>query len=170
MKNKTLLKAFDRIHKLILSFVDWLLRRSFDTPISNFFKGLLMFGLFIIFIHVAMFIVSIPAVVLFLTMYKGSSFIYELFPKQLLHNEFYSLEIGLFSFILFAYLLVLIISILIIVWNFLFKKNYKFKLFSKETGQDLFSLSYAFAGLFIIINLNLFVLVAIVFFLYGLFF
>ena len=90
-------------NSLISKVFDWLTKRSFDTPISNFFKGLIIFAFFIAFVHIALFVVSIPALIIYLTLFKGTEIIFELFPKSIIDNDFLSFEAGLISFLLTAY-------------------------------------------------------------------
>ena len=110
-------------NSLISKVFDWLTKRSFDTPISNFFKGLIIFAFFIAFVHIALFVVSIPALIIYLTLFKGTEIIFELFPKSIIDNDFLSFEAGLISFLLTAYAIFIIITLCIVIWDMIKKKT-----------------------------------------------
>ena len=74
-------------NSLVSKIFDWLTKSSFDTPISNFFKGLILFAFFIAFVHITLFVVSIPALIIWLVLFKGTEAIFELFPKSITNNE-----------------------------------------------------------------------------------
>tara|TARA_B100000959_G_C14813659_1_gene554881 strand:+ start:338 stop:841 length:504 start_codon:yes stop_codon:yes gene_type:complete len=157
------------IDKIVTKFFDWQSKWSFDTPISNFFKGLVLFGVFIIFIYIALFLVAIPATILYLVLFKGSETVYNLFPEELLKNEFFSMEAGLISFLLVFYLIFILFAICIVVWDIFIKKTNKYKMSLEEMAKGFFESIYFFAKIFVTINLMFLAFAVLVGFLWGLF-
>ena len=157
------------IDKIVTKFFDWQSKWSFDTPISNFFKGLVIFGLFIVFIYIAMLIVSIPALIFILVLFKGTESVYNLFPQQLINNDFFSLEAGLISFLLVFYLIFILFAICIVVWDIFIKKTNKYKMSLEEMAKGFFESIYFFAKIFVAINLMFLAFAVLVGFLWGLF-
>ena len=129
--------------------IDWLFSRHLDKPFSNFFKSILLFGIFIIGIHIVLAIAATPATILWLVIFFGGEYIYNLIPEYITSNEFFSIEAGLFSGLIVFWCIFLIFSICIICWDILVKKE-KYSLseiLSGLSGSVLF-----FAKIFVAIN------------------
>ena len=152
-------------NSLISKVFDWLTKRSFDTPISNFFKGLIIFAFFIAFVHIALFVVSIPALIIYLTLFKGTEIIFELFPKSIIDNDFLSFEAGLISFLLTAYAIFIIITLCIVIWDMIKKKQFNFNFF--ELSKDLFKSIYYLGYSFIFLNIAFLSIVTIILLFFG---
>jgi len=152
-------------NSLISKVFDWLTKRSFDTPISNFFKGLIIFAFFIAFVHIALFVVSIPALIIYLTLFKGTEVIFELFPKSIIDNDFLSFEAGLISFLLTAYAIFIIITLCIVIWDMIKKKQFNFNFF--ELSKDLFKSIYYLGYSFIFLNIAFLSIVTIILLFFG---
>ncbi len=157
------------IDKITSNFFDWVGKRSFETPISNFFKGLVLFGVFIIFIYIALFIVSIPATIFYLVLFKGSETVYNLFPEALLKNDFFSMELGLISFLLVLYLIFILFAVSIVIWDLFIKKTNKYKISLEGMARGFFESTYFFAKIFVAINLIFLAFAVLLGFLLGLF-
>ena len=139
---------------------DWLFSRHLDKPFSNFFKSILLFGIFIIGIHIVLAIAATPATILWLVIFFGGEYIYNLIPEYITSNEFFSIEAGLFSGLIVLWCIFLIFSICIICWDILVKKE-KYSLseiLSGLSGSVLF-----FAKIFVAIN-AMFLLVFVIFY------
>ncbi len=152
-------------NSLISKVFDWLTKRSFDTPISNFFKGLIIFAFFIAFVHIALFVVSIPALIIYLTLFKGTEVIFDLFPKSIIDNDFLSFEAGLISFLLTAYAIFIIITLCIVIWDMIKKKQFNFNFF--ELSKDLFKSIYYLGYSFIFLNIAFLSIVTIILLFFG---
>jgi len=146
--------------------VDWLFSRNFDKPLSNFFKNILLFGLFIIGAYVVLGIAAFPATILWLLIFYGGEYIYNLFPKYITDNSFFSIEVGLFSGLIVFWCIFLLFCIFIILRDFLIKKK-KFSL-----SEIFFGFSegiFFFAKIFLSLNAILLFGIGIFFFFLGFF-
>jgi|ETNmetMinimDraft_33_1059910.scaffolds.fasta_scaffold11393_2 hypothetical protein len=153
---------------LVTKFFDWQSKSSFDTPILNFFKGLVLFGVYIIFIYIAMFIVSIPALILYLVLFKGTESVYNLLPQELVNNDFLSMEAGLISFLLVLYLIFILFAVCIVVWDIFIKKTKKYKISFGEITKGFFESIYFLVKIFVAINFMFLAFAAVIAFLWGL--
>jgi hypothetical protein len=152
-------------NSLISKVFDWLTNTSFDTPISNFFKGLILFAFFILFIHIALFVVSLPASIIYLALFVGTEAIFELFPKSILNNDFLSLEAGLISFLVTAYAIFILITLCIVIWDMVKKKQFNFNFF--KISKDLFKSIYYLGYSFIYLNIAFLLLAIIILLIFG---
>jgi hypothetical protein len=152
-------------NSLVSKIFDWLTKSSFDTPISNFFKGLILFAFFIAFVHIALFVVSIPALIIWLVLFKGTEAIFELFPKSITNNDFLSMEAGLISFLLTAYAIFILTTLCIVIWDMIKKKQFNFNFFelSKDVFQSIYYLGYSF----ILLNIAFISFVSVVLLIFG---
>ena len=149
MKKKSKDLIFARVAS---NFFDWVTKSSYDTPISNFFKGLIIFACFIAIVHISLFVVSLPALILWLTLFKGTETFFKLFPKSITSNDFLSMEAGLISFLLTAYGIFLLFGLGILIWDMIKKNkfNFNFFKFSKDFFKSIYYLGYSFVVLNII--------------------
>ena len=115
------------MRKILIKILDWLFKKPSDFFLINFFKTILLFGLFIIVTYIVMAVVSTPMTIFIFVVFYGGEYIYNLIPPSITNNEFFAIEAALLSGLLIIWSILLIFSIVICFWDF-FIKNKKYSL------------------------------------------
>ena len=109
--------------------------------------------------------VSIPALIIWLVLFKGTEAIFELFPKSITNNDFLSMEAGLISFLLTAYAIFILTTLCIVIWDMIKKKQFNFNFF--ELSKDVFKSIYYLGFSFILLNIAFISFVSVVLLIFG---